>query len=52
MADYFPHFSCLFDVGTPETAARALDLHHRLSEEGAWEEPPSEGFLPSPGAWR
>ena len=25
MADYFTHFSCLLDVGTPENAARALD---------------------------
>ena len=27
MADYFTHFSCLLDVGTPENAARALDLY-------------------------
>ena len=45
MADYFTHFSCLLDVGTPENAARALDLYNRLSEEGASDEPPSEGFL-------
>lgn len=45
MADYFTHFSCLLDVGTPENAARALDLYNRLSEEGASEEPSSEGFL-------
>ena len=45
MADYFTHFSCLLDVGTPENAARALDLYNRLSEAGASEEPPSEGFL-------
>ena len=45
MADYFTHFSCLLDVGTPENAARALDLYNQLSEEGASEEPPSEGFL-------
>ena len=45
MADYFTHFSCLLDVGTPENAARALDLYNRLSEESASEEPPSEGFL-------
>lgn len=25
MADYFTHFSCLLDVGTPENAARALN---------------------------
>jgi hypothetical protein len=29
MADYFTHFSCLLDVGTPENAARALDLYNR-----------------------
>jgi hypothetical protein len=45
MADYFTHFSCLLDVGTPENAAHALDLYNRLSEAGASEEPPSEGFL-------
>ena len=45
MADYFTHFSCLLDVGTPENAARALALYNVLSEEGASEEPPSEGFL-------
>ena len=45
MADYFTHFSCLLDVGTPEKAARALDLYNRLSEAGASEEPPSDGFL-------
>lgn len=45
MADYFIHFSCLLDVGTPAAAARALELYNRLSEEGASEEPPSEGFL-------
>ncbi len=45
MADYFTHFSCLLDVGTPENAARALDLYNTLSAEGASEEPPSEGFL-------
>ena len=45
MADYFTHFSCLLDVGTPENAARALDLYNQLSEDGASEEPPSDGFL-------
>ena len=45
MANYFTHFSCLLDVGTPDNAARALDLYNKLSEEGASEEPPSEGFL-------
>ena len=45
MANYFTHFSCLLDVGTPDNAARALDLYNRLSEDGASEDPPSEGFL-------
>lgn len=45
MADYFTHFSCLLDVGTSENAARALDLYNTLSEAGAVEEPPSDGFL-------
>lgn len=30
MADYFTHFSCLIDVGSPEKAARALELFHDL----------------------
>ena len=30
MADYFTHFSCLLDVGTPDKAARALALFHEL----------------------
>ena len=47
MADFFTHFSCLLDVGTPQNAARALDLYNALSEAGASEEPPSEGFLVS-----
>ncbi|MFG1305196.1 hypothetical protein V5F34_13820 [Xanthobacter autotrophicus] len=45
MADYFTHFSCLLDVGTPDNAARALDLYNALSAEGASEDPPSDGFL-------
>ena len=31
MADYFTHFSCLLDVGTPENAARALDLYNQTA---------------------
>ncbi len=27
MADYFTHFSCLFDVGAPENVVRALDIY-------------------------
>lgn len=30
MADYFTHFSCLLDVGTPDKAARALALYQEL----------------------
>ncbi len=45
MADYFTHFSCLLDVGTPDNAARALDLYNALSEQNAAEDPPSDGFL-------
>ena len=45
MANYFTHFSCLLDVGTPENAARALELYNALSEQNAAEDPPSEGFL-------
>ena len=44
MADYFTHFSCLLDVGTPENAARALDIYTALSQENAAEDPPSDGF--------
>jgi hypothetical protein len=45
MANYFTHFSCLLDVGTSDNASRALDLYNQLSEDGASEEPPSDGFL-------
>ena len=36
MADYFNHFSCVLDVGSPEKAIAALDLLTRLhlDEEG------------------
>ena len=30
MADYFTHFSCLLDVGTPDKATRALALFQEL----------------------
>lgn len=33
MADYFTHFSCVLDVGTPEKAIAALELFQRLQEE-------------------
>ena len=45
MADYYTHFSCLLDVGTPENAARALELYNALADDNAAEDPPSEGFL-------
>ena len=32
MADYFTHFSCLLDVGTPDKAARALALFQEQHE--------------------
>ncbi len=44
MADYFTHFSCLLDVGTPQNAARALDLYNTLMAEKGLENPPSDGF--------
>ena len=33
MADYFTHFSCVLDRGTPEKAIAALNLFLRLREE-------------------
>ena len=47
MADHFTHFSCLLNVRTPDNAARALDLYNRFTEEGALEDPASDGFLVS-----
>jgi hypothetical protein len=37
MADYFTHFSCLLDVGTPDKATRALALlqEHRAADQDA-----------------
>ncbi len=32
MADYFTHFSCVLDVGTPHNAARALYLYPACME--------------------
>jgi hypothetical protein len=32
-------------VGTPENAARALELYTALSQQNATEDPPSDGFL-------
>jgi len=45
MADYFTHFSCLLDVGTPEKAARALALFQSLREaDQDAEDPEVAGF--------
>ena len=32
MADYYTHFSCMFDVGTAENAARAQEIYDALAE--------------------
>src|SRR5258708_13957339 len=47
MADYFTHFSCLLDVGTPDNAARALDLYPAVMKEAAREGALAGGFLVS-----
>jgi hypothetical protein len=45
MADYFNHFSCLIDVGTPEKAARAIDVFVTLrDEDDQLDEPQFHGF--------
>lgn len=45
MADYFTHFSCLIDVGSPDKAARALTLFQELraADQDA-DEPEVTGF--------
>jgi hypothetical protein len=30
MTEYFTHFSCALDVGTPDNAAHALDLYNQF----------------------
>jgi hypothetical protein len=40
MADFFTHFSCVLDVGTPDNAARALDLYQAFTEGAAREDVP------------
>ena len=56
MADFFTHFSCVLDVGTPDNAARALKLYQAFMEDAAHEEVPPDGFLlsiePEHGATR
>jgi hypothetical protein len=45
VADYFTHFSCVLDAGTPEKAVQALELHTRLcAEEDAPGDPTYSGF--------
>ena len=45
MADYFTHFSCLLDVGTPSNAALAVALFQQLRlEDQEADEPQVSGF--------
>jgi hypothetical protein len=44
MADYFTHFSCLFDVGTPANAARALEIYDTAVLDGDPDHPLPYGF--------
>lgn len=45
MADYFTHFSCVIDVGTPEKAVQAIELFLRLrNEDHASEDARYAGF--------
>lgn len=46
MADFFTHFSCVLDLGTPEKAIGALGLLNRLrlDEEGS-DDPEYPGFV-------
>jgi hypothetical protein len=45
MADYFTHFSCLLDVGSPDKAARALALFQSLRDaDQDVEDPEVAGF--------
>jgi hypothetical protein len=47
MVDYFTRFSCVLDVGTPNNAARALDLYPACMEEAARAGALAGGFLVS-----
>ena len=45
MADYFTHFSCLIDVGSPDKAARAFALFQSLrSADQDADDPEGAGF--------
>jgi hypothetical protein len=45
MADYFTHFYCVLEAGTPEKAVQALDLHTRLcAEDESSDDPTYTGF--------
>lgn len=49
MADYFTHFSCLINVGTPEKAAAAMAMFQRCrAEDDESDEPQYLGFEISP----
>lgn len=49
MADYFTHFSCLLDVGTPEMAAAAMAILQRCrADDDEADEPQYRGFALSP----
>lgn len=49
MADYFTHFSCLLDVGTPERAAAAMSMFQRCrAEDDESDELQYRGFDLSP----
>jgi hypothetical protein len=47
MADNFTHFSCVLDVGTPENAARVLELYPAFLEKAARGGAFAGGFLVS-----
>jgi hypothetical protein len=44
MADYFTHFSCLLDVGTPDNAKTALDLYSTFVADAIRNGERSDGF--------
>ena len=44
MTEFYTHFASLLDLGTPDNAARALDIYNALAAENADEDPPSDFF--------